>query len=194
MTFEWLTDPAKIGDVSAISGSYYSPLGEKWGVTGYGGLSKSELQDVIPALDITGEGWYVGVQFSRKLRESDDYDLDLSLGWMFQESQNVNRLSDGVVVADRTVQLSMPRITLGYASKGYDRLGGRNYWNNTLLFNFSGQFGSSSEAAARAQNPGAQADIVLDRFSFARFQKLGGGEGYGVLILGTLGDDIDGLV
>ena len=69
----------------------------------------------------------------------------------------------------------MPRITLGYAAKKYDRWGGRNFFNNSLMFNFSGQFGSSDDLAARFQNPGAESDIVIDRFSFARFQKIGGG-------------------
>jgi len=177
LTVDWLTDPGDIGNVSALSTSLYAPLGEKWGLTVFGGSSESELDEVIPSLQITGEGNYFGAQFSRKIKNTEFYSLDLSLGWMFQESQNINRLADGVVVADRTVKMSMPRITVGYADKQYDRLGGRNFINNTLIFNFSGQFGGTDDPDASSQNPGADADIIIDRFSFARFQKLGGADG-----------------
>jgi len=175
-TLDWLTDPGDIGEVSAVSSSFYAPLGDKWGFTVFGGFSESELEDILPALDITGKGSYLGFQFSRKLRDTDTYSLDLSLGWMFQESQNINRLSDGVVVADRRVKLSMPRITVGFARKDYDRFGGRNFINNTLMFNFSGRLWATPDPAASAQNPDAKSNLVVDRFSFARFQKLFGSD------------------
>ena len=122
-TAEWLTDPARIGDVTALSGSFHMPLNSKWSATIYGGYSRSELQDVIPALDVTGKGWYSGLQVNRKLKQTDAYELDLSLGWLFQEAENINRLSDGTVVTSTEVRMSMPRITLGYAARKYDKWG-----------------------------------------------------------------------
>ncbi len=171
-TLEWFTDPINLSSVVAISGSYYMPLGEKWGITGFAGFSRSELDEIIPALDITGKGSYYGLQLNRKLKDTEAYSMDLSFGWVFQESQNINQLSDGVVIADRTVQLSMPRITIGYAAKQYDKFAGRNVINNTLMFSLGEQLGSTGDGDASAQNPGAEGTVFIDRFSFARFQKL----------------------
>lgn len=171
-TVEWFTDPLSVSKVVAISGSYNMPLNDKWGITGFAGFSRSELDEIIPALDITGKGNYYGFQFNRKIRETEAYTMDLSFGWIFQESQNINRLSDGVVVADRTVDLSMPRFSLGYAAKKYDKFGGRNTINNTLMFSLGDQFGSTGDDSASQVSPGAEGTVFIDRLSFARFQKL----------------------
>ena len=169
---EWYSDPFNLSDVVAISGSYHMPIGEKWSVLGSAGFSRSELSEVIPNFDITGKGNYYGLQFNRKLKVTEAYTLDLSFGWIFQESQNINRLSDGVVVADRTVKLSMPRISVGYAAKQYDKFGGRNIFNNTLMFSIGEQFGSTGDAAATQESPLAEGTIFVNRLSLARFQKL----------------------
>ena len=40
-TIEWFTDPFSASDVVALSGSYYMPIGEKWGITAFAGFSRS---------------------------------------------------------------------------------------------------------------------------------------------------------
>ncbi len=183
-TVEWFADPFNVSNVIAVSGSYHMPLGNKWSILGFGGFSRSELDEIIPDFDITGKGSYYGFQLNRKLKNTDSYSLDISFGWIFQESQNINRLAVGTVlangtvltepsvIADRTVKLSMPRITLGYAARQYDKFGGRNIFNNTLMFSIGEQFGSTGDAAAEADTPNAQGTIYIDRISLARFQKL----------------------
>lgn len=66
----------------------------------------------------------------------------------------------------------MPRISVNYQAKDYDRFGGRSFLTNTLMFNFAGQFGATDDPTATAQNPGATTDLVIDRLQFARFQRI----------------------
>lgn len=175
-TLEWLTDPAAISDVFAFSGSYYMPITKKWGFTFYAGFSESNLDNVIPALDIIGKGHYFGGQFSRKIRDTEGYSVDLSLGWLFQETRNTNILEGGVVDASRAITLSTPRVTIGYAAKQFDNMGGRNFVQNTVIANFGGLLGSSDYDPNTEQSPGAEPDFFVDRLSVARYQKLFGSE------------------
>lgn len=172
VTFEWLTDPFTKGDVDAWSGSYFFPLSDTWAMTTYGGYSRTDLNNVLPELDIAGKGWYGGVTLRRKLRETAEYKVELSLGWLYQETRNTNDLADATVIGSRRVNLSMPRISVNYQAKDYDRFGGRSFLTNTLMFNFAGQFGATDDPTATAQNPGATTDLVIDRLQFARFQRI----------------------
>ena len=142
LTVEWLTDLSDIGGVDAVSASFYAKLTDNWGMTIFTGFSDSNVE-AIPSLEIIGEGAYIGAQVSRKIVDKESYSLDLSLGCLFQVAQNTNRLSDGSIVAESKIRTSMPRITVGYAARTYDRFGGRNFISNTIMANFDGQFGSS---------------------------------------------------
>lgn len=167
LTAEWVTDPENISDVSAFSGSYNLPINDKWAATVYAGFSESDLEDVLPELDILGKGWYAGFNVNRKLHDTKKYSIDLSFGWLFQNSEQTL-----VGFEERNVQMSMPRINLGYSAKEYDWANGRNFFSATLTANFEGQFGASGRQDSQAGNLEFDGDAVLLKFQAARFQKL----------------------
>ena len=174
LSVDWLTDPEDLGAVNALSASYYYP-GESGGTTLYAGYSQSELNDVAPELDVFGKGWYYGAQYSKVLKETEEYTLDATAGWLYQYSERQNELANASFQQD-DLTLSMPSLTIGYSSKVFDKYGGRNYFSNTIQANFAGKFGSSRRDKFTAQSALAEGDFLIDRFSFARFQKLFSGE------------------
>lgn len=171
LTVEWLTDPHLTNQVNAVSSSYYLPFGEGNSLTLYGGWSESDINDVAPELDVYGEGYYMGVQVSQVLKETPDYTMDASLGWQYQYTENANDLA-GMSFDKRRIWLSMPSLTIGYAAKKFDRFAGRNYWSNQVMANFAGKFGASKNDKSTQQAALTDGDFVIDRFQFARLQKL----------------------
>lgn len=170
LTVEWLTDPEGT-NVNAYSGSYYLPFSPNWSFNMFGGYSESDLDDVLPELNVRGEGWFLGAQFTRKLIEDEDKRVQLSLGWLFQEITQDNELSD-FDLETQEVRVSMPMLTIGYASRRFDNWNGRNYFSNTILYSNNSHFGASaSEDFLRGDG-----EFFIDRFQFARYQRLFAGE------------------
>ncbi len=179
LTFEWLTDPEELDQVNAFSGSYYLPLNDGRGLTLFGGYSTSEINDVAPELDIFGEGYYLGSQYSRVLKSTKKYNVDATVGWLYQFAQN--RVSVSGQAVENEVTMSMPSLTIGYSEKEFDDYNGRNYWSNTIQMSFAGKFGASETDEFAKYNggtasSGSDGDFIIDRFQFARFQKLFAGE------------------
>lgn len=170
LTLEWLTDPDS-SDINAYSGSYFLPLNADWSFNIFGGYSESDLDEVLPELDVRGEGWFVGAQVTRRLIEDADKRIQLSLGWLYQQITEDDDLG-GFDLPEREVNVSMPMLTLGYASRRFDNYNGRNYFSNTILVSSDSHFGASdSDEFVRGDG-----SFVIDRFQFARYQRLFSGE------------------
>ena len=97
LTFEWLTDPKEVQTVNALSSSYGLPLGKDYRLTLFGGWSKSEISDIFSGsgIDVFGEGYYLGTQFSKVLISNDKFSLDSTYGWMIQSVENFNDFGQG---------------------------------------------------------------------------------------------------
>jgi len=175
LTLDWITSP-QIGDVNAWAGGYFYPIDRERSINFFGGYSTSDINDVLPLLDIRGQGYYGGGQFTKTVQETQKYRLQISAGWLYQRFQNKHELNS-VVLMDRDIAVSMPSVTVGYASRVYDKYNGRNFLSNTIMANFGGNFGSSENTDVSTQGKGfAKADFVIDRFQYARMQRLFKGE------------------
>ncbi|MDT8390875.1 MAG: ShlB/FhaC/HecB family hemolysin secretion/activation protein [Lentisphaeria bacterium] len=170
LNVEWLTDPEN-GDLNAYSGSYFIPFTDDWSFNIFGGYSESDLNDVLPELDLRGEGWFLGAQVTRRLVEDNDKRVQLSLGWMYQEISQDDELA-GFDQTEREVTMSMPMLTLGYAAKTFDAWNGRNYLSATFLYHNPNHMGASEED----EFVNGDGNFLIGRFQFARFQKLFAGE------------------
>ncbi len=175
LSLEWLTDPQEVSQVNAFSGSYYLPMGKERGLTLYAGYSESDINDIEPLIDVFGEGYYVGTQYSKILKQTDDFNMDATFGWLYQYSQNEVTFGNNTPT-NREVTLSMPSLSIGYSEKVFDSFNGRNYLSNTLIFNFEGKLGSSNAEEFRLNTPSAEGNFIVDRFQFARYQRLFTGE------------------
>ena len=169
-TIEWLTDPKEPQDVNAISASYHLALANRSGLAVYSGWSESNITDVAPDIDIFGEGYYLGAQYSKQIKSADNFNLEATIGWLFQSVENFNEFAGQRVGSTNDVDLSMPNLTLSYSEKNFDKFGGRNFISNTIQVNLAGNLGSSDEK--EFQDPNVDGSFVVNRFQFARFQKL----------------------
>ena len=175
LTADWITTP-DFTEINAWSGGYYLPLGDVYSLSLFGGYSTSSLEDVLPLLDIRGKGHFFGGQVTKTLTDTAKYRLQLSGGWIFQHSETEHELAS-MDLEDRKVDMSMPQVTLGYASKTFDKLGGRNFISNTIMGNFAGQFGSSESEVFNSESEAyADGDFAIDRVQIARLQRFFSGE------------------
>lgn len=167
---DWTTAPEDVDELNAVNITYVLPVGEKSQVSLFAGVSQSDLENVLPQLDLVGKGYFFGFGIHRNMWDNEKSRLDATFGWMFLNSEN------RVVLADDpqeryAIDMSMPRFTLSWASKGWDSFGGRNFITNTLMFNYEGNLGSSKEADFRLINDNASGSFFIDRIQLARFQK-----------------------
>ena len=174
LTFDWLTSP-DVDDVNAFSGSYFLPFGDTYSLNLFAGYSESNVDDVLPHLDIRGEGYFVGGRVTNTLAETEKHRIQLSLGWFWQQFTNQHEVA-GMTLMEREVEVSMPTLTIGYSAKGLDALNGRNFFSNTIMGNLGGRFGSSEDDEFTASRAGSDGNFLIDRFQFVRFQRLFAGE------------------
>lgn len=169
---EVAASPEDLNRSGAFSASYVLPLSEETKLSAFGGYSKSDLQNVLPQLDLVGQGYFMGGGVHQVLWESSRAVIEGSAGWMFLNTQNRIELPSGY--NEYQSDLSMPRLSVSYSSKEYDSLGGRNFVSNTIMFNFEGTLGSSDQAEFANFNHNTDGNFFIDRLQFARFQKLYG--------------------
>jgi hemolysin activation/secretion protein len=176
LTFDWITSP-DVSDVNAFSGAYFLPVNDEWTLNVYSGYSDSDIDDVLPQLDVRGKGYYLGAQATKTLTETATYRTQLSLAWLYQNWQSVNVIG-GEEFDDQEdeLHLSMPSVILGYASRVFDSLHGRNFASVTAQANFAGNFGSSDKAEFIKNGSLADGDFLLGKFQIARLQRFFSGE------------------
>ena len=175
LTTDWITSP-DVRDVNAFSGGYFLPVGDRYSVSVYGGYSSSDIEDVLPQLDIRGEGYFFGTQLTKTLKNTPKHRLQLSGGYLFQSSKTQQEIS-GTTWEERNLDMSMPMITLGYSSQQFDKFAGRNFLSNTIMFNFAGSLGSSEKSEFNNEGLAfSDGEFVIDRFQIARLQRFFRGE------------------
>ncbi len=168
---QWVTDPANLDDINAVSASYRRPIDKDTAVTVYGGWSEADLNDVLPELDVQGKGHFTGLLLSRALKTTPRYRIDGSVGFLHQSVENALDLAN-VTYESQTVRLSLPTVSLSYADRAFDRLRGRNVASLSLVANFAGSLGSSDEDALRRNMPEADGNFLITKAEFARLQQL----------------------
>jgi hemolysin activation/secretion protein len=171
LSAQWTTDPGNIDEINAVSASYRRPIGSKNAVNVYGGWSEADLNDVLPELDIHGTGHFVGIQATRALRKTPRYRIDGAVGVLHQSLENALDLAN-IIYDEQNVRLTLPGVSLSYADRAFDRLGGRNVASLSLLGNAAGALGSSDEEELRRNMPNADGDFLIAKAEFARLQKL----------------------
>ena len=179
---EWFTSPREISDVNAFNASYVVPFQERYQLSLFGGYSKTDLENVLPQLDLIGKGYFTGASVHRNLWDSATASLDMAVGWMFMSTENrvlLGAFDDNGEPTDTQqerykVDMSIPRISMSFANKDWDDLGGRNYITNTMMFHFAGSFGASGSGDFKNINRNSNGSFFINRFQYARFQKLWG--------------------
>ena len=169
-------------DLKSFGASYYLP--NNWhnggAFTMYGGYSDLDAQDVVPGINVKGQGWFTGAQQSYRLINNENHLLSVSLGLTYRVMEDQLILTPQEGDADqRDWELDKRKITmvpfslaLSYSSGKPDSIGGRNFITSQTIAHQAGMLGASSEEDIQTLRVDAKGDYVLERLQLARLQPL----------------------
>lgn len=115
-------------ELMSLAASYMLP--HTWLLGGnttlYGGWSNLDVDDIVPRLDLEGIGWFMGLQHSEYLYDSDRHLWAFSAGllWRYIEDQYT---ALGQKLNKRDVSILPISAALSYTGKKADAMGGRNF-------------------------------------------------------------------
>lgn len=124
------------GELMSLAGSYMIP--HEWWLGGnttlYGGYSHLDVDDVVPRLDLEGSGWFVGLQHSENIIDTQEHQLAIAFGalWRYIEDQYT---ALGYKLDKRGTAILPVSVALSYTGKKADGLGGRNFATVQALYN-----------------------------------------------------------
>lgn len=158
------------GEMFSLAGSYMLPH-DYWrggATTLYGGYSKLDVTDIVPRLDLEGSGYFVGLQHTEHLYDTDRHLLALSVGamWRYIEDQYT---AIGYSLNDRGASILPLSLALSYTGKKADFLGGRNFATIQGVYNIMNGGDSLDEMWT-----GAEENYGIFRCQLARLQPLFG--------------------
>lgn len=180
----WKADHAlTVNGLSALDGSLYGAAGSYFvpfhagrrdaSFTVHGGYTKVDTDDVVPNIDVEGDGRFVGAQASVELLPSLADSLRLAVGLTYRE------VSDNLVIHDNGTESPLNEnkvdvlplsIALLYTERDLDGWMGRNYATVELVRNVGG----SSDGEFHRQRQAADKDYWLAHMQLARIQTVGG--------------------
>ncbi len=163
------------GALHGVAASYYRPhhLWKGGAFTLYGGYTEVDARDVVPQIDVTGEGWFVGLQGSMRFIDTSRHLMSASLGFVHRY------IESGLVVQDyetlpREITIRPLSLALMYSDKTADAWHGRNYVTLEALYNQGDLWGTSDDVEIKQQRVAAEADYLIFRGQVARTQMFGG--------------------
>lgn len=173
LTIDWRTDPQEMAAVTAVSSSYVLGFGDGWTFSAFGGWSESDLENVLPELQLVGDSRSAGLRLQRTMDVAPLGSLALGMGWVYQHVNSENSFA-GSTVADDSYELSMPLLNVSITPEHADPLGGKSLLAGTLLANWSDVAGASDEGDF--EDAGgvsfADDDFLVSRVHFSRVQPL----------------------
>lgn len=163
----------------ALAGSYYLPhyYGNGGAFTVYGGYSELTSDDIVPQINLEGEGYFAGIQGTYKLIDNEAHQLNISLGYSHQVIEDTLVLEDQGSILPRKVTIAPLSMVVSYSSVRPDALGGRTFVASQTSANFGDLLGSSNDEEVEAQRETAEADYFVERLQVARIQPAFGGHG-----------------
>ena len=158
------------GEMMSVAGSYMLPH-DYWlggNTTLYGGYSYLDVNNIVPRLDLEGSGYFVGLQHTENIYNTDRHLLAVSAGvlWRYIEDQYS---AMGYSLNQRGASILPLSLALSYTGKKADFLGGRNFATVQGIFNLMNAGDSLNELWT-----GAEENYWLGRCQLARLQPIFG--------------------
>ena len=159
-------------ELMSLAGSYMLPHTYWRGgnSTLYGGWSRLDVDDIIPSLDLEGSGWFVGLQHSENLYDTDRHLFAVSGGllWRYIEDRYTVRSAQ---LNSRDVTVLPASLAFSYTGKQADFLGGRNFGTLQGVFNVCSTGDDLDEMWMDAEE-----NYWITRWQLARLQPIFGTE------------------
>lgn len=124
------------GSLYSYAASYMLP--HDWWLGGnttlYGGYSTLDVDDIVPQLDLEGTGYFVGLQHSESIYDTDRHLLAVSAGilWRYIEDE-YTALS--YKLKKRSATILPLSLALSYTGRKPDSFGGRNFGTLQAVYN-----------------------------------------------------------
>lgn len=157
-------------EMFSLAASYMLP--HEWWLGGnttlYGGWSYLDVDDIVSQLDLEGSGYFVGLQHSENLYNTDRHQLAVSLGilWRYIQDQYT---AMGYKLNERGASILPISLALSYTGKKADFLGGRNFATVQGVYNVM----SASDPLDELWT-GSEENYWILRWQLARLQPLFG--------------------
>ena len=158
------------GEMLSLAASYMLP--HEWWLGGnttlYGGWSRLDVDDIVPQLNLEGTGYFVGLQHSENLYNTDRHQLAISVGvlWRYIEDQYT---AMGYALNERSASILPISLALSYTGKKADFLGGRNFATIQGVYNVMNAGDPLEELWT-----GSEEHYWIARWQLARLQPLFG--------------------
>lgn len=158
------------GEMLSLAASYMLP--HEWWLGGnttlYGGWSRLDVDNIVPQLNLEGAGYFVGLQHSENLYNTDRHQLAISVGvlWRYIEDQYT---AMGYALNERNASILPISLALSYTGKKADFLGGRNFATIQGVYNVMNAGDPLKELWT-----GSEEHYWIARWQLARLQPLFG--------------------
>lgn len=157
-------------EMFSLAASYMLP--HEWWLGGnttlYGGWSYLDVDDIVSQLDLEGTGYFVGLQHSENLYNTDRHQLAVSGGvlWRYIQDQYT---ALGYELNERGASILPLSLALSYTGKKADFLGGRNFATIQGVYNVMTAGDPLDELWT-----GSEENYWIARWQLARLQPLFG--------------------
>lgn len=157
-------------EMFSLAASYMLP--HEWWLGGnttlYGGWSYLDVDDIVPQLSLEGTGYFVGLQHSENLYNTDRHQLAVSVGvlWRYIQDQYT---AMGYELNERGASILPLSLALSYTGKKADFLGGRNFATIQGVYNVMTAGDPLEELWT-----GSEENYWIARWQLARLQPLFG--------------------
>lgn len=161
-------------DLWSAAGSYMRPhyLGNGGATTLYGGYSELLSEEVVPRLDIEGNGWFVGLVESYKLIDNSHTLLTLSGGILYRYIEDQYTVSDiDLSLQGRNVSVLPATASLSYSDKKPNFTGGRSFATISGIYNLA----ASGDNEVDDLWVGAEENYLVLRLQVAHLHPIFGG-------------------
>lgn len=165
--------PAMSLDTSlkSVAASYMRPhdIWKGGSTTLYGGWSDLDTDDIVPNIDLTGTGWFVGLAHSYVLMDDDDRLVSLSAGIVYRYIED-QFSAFNTTLQERNVTVLPLSVALTYSARRPDALNGRNFATVQGIYNLM----SGGDNDLEDMRVDAKEHYLIGRLQLARLQPLFG--------------------
>lgn len=130
-----------------------------------------DSKDVVPGIDVRGNGSFAGVQESFTAWDSPKRSLKVAAGAVWRNVED-NLVVQGEKLQKNEVTVAPVSVAAMYGEKERDALQGMNFLTVEALHEFAGFLGASDEAEIKAQRAAAKEEYTVVRAQAARLQVL----------------------
>lgn len=155
----------------SLAGSYMRPhdIWKGGATTLYAGWSDMQTDDIVPYIDLEGNGWFVGLVHSYTLIKDEDRLVSLSAGIVYRYIED-QFSAFNTSLQERNISVLPLSVALSYSARRADAFRGRNFATLQGVYNLM----AGGDNELRDMWVDAEDNYMIGRLQLARLQPLFG--------------------